>query len=77
MICSLTNKSDLPLMVDFVCGQRVMLRPQQKLIYEDSITYPTPTTWVLVEHGLLEDEDELDFPSLGVSTKHNWMLEGF
>jgi hypothetical protein len=89
MICSLTNKCSVILLVDLTDGTEKLLHPGDSFLYEDCVAYPTEETWILVEHGLLEDRDDefahANFYSDllerrrigGTSPLHNWLQEGF
>lgn len=83
MTCSLQNKSSISLLVDLTDGTQQMLEPGQMLLYEDTVAYPTDTTWVLVERGLIEDVDHEDGFCICklwydvIPPIHNWALEGF
>lgn len=80
MVCSLTNKSTIALLADLVDGTEKLLQPGDSFLYEDSVTYPTPETWELVELELLEDRDDEFahfYVSFSKSSLHSWLQEGF
>ena len=83
MVCSLQNKSSISLLVDLTDGTQKMLEPGQMFLYEDTVAYPTGTTWVLVEQELIEDVDHEDAFHIYklwhdvMPPIHNWALEGF
>lgn len=78
MICSLTNKCNVVVLVDLVDGTEKYLQPGDSFLYEDTVTYPTPATWELVELGLIEDrDDEFAHFQPFESSLHSWLQEGF
>lgn len=83
MICSLINKSSIYLLADLTDGNEKMLGPGQILLYEDTVAYPTDTTWALVEGGLFEDRDHGDRFHVSqllydvMPRMHSWVAEGF
>jgi hypothetical protein len=67
------------LLADLVDGTEKLLQPGDSFLYEDTVTYPTPETWELVELNLLEDRDDefAHFQPFSKSPLHSWLQEGF